>query len=63
MKLRRLKESIIDSENNVFYIDFQGSCEIEAQSAEEAEEKFWELINYDKPLPHNLYEISNIEAK
>lgn len=46
-----------------FYVDFSGYCEIEATSALEAKNKFWELISNDYPLPKNIYEIDSIEEK
>jgi hypothetical protein len=46
-----------------YYIDFEGYCEIDAENAEKAQEKFWDLIYENKPLPHNLYEIFNTEPK
>jgi len=46
-----------------YYIDFQGYCEIEAENADDAHNKFWEFINDDKPLPENVYEVWCIEPK
>jgi hypothetical protein len=46
-----------------FYIDFEGYCEITANTKEEAEEIFWSLVGNDKPLPSNLYEVEGIEEK
>ncbi len=46
-----------------FYVDFQGHCEIEAESDHDAEDKFWELINNDKPLPENVYNVWCVEQK
>jgi hypothetical protein len=46
-----------------FYVDFSGYCEIEAEDAALAQDKFWELVNEDKPLPCNIYEIQGIELK
>lgn len=46
-----------------FYVDFSGYCEIEADSPEDAEQKFWDLINEDKPLPENIFDIDGIEEK
>lgn len=43
-----------------FYIDFAGSCEIEAENFSEAIKKFWE---YEKALPANMYEVQGIEVK
>lgn len=42
-----------------FIINFSGYCEINAETHEEAEEKFWALIGDDKPLPSNLYELES----
>lgn len=46
-----------------FWIDFQGYCEIEADTAEEAEQKFFDLIMEDQPLPNNIYEVEGVEEK
>lgn len=46
-----------------FFVDFGGWCEIEAESEEQARKKFWQLINEDKPLPSNVYEIHGTELK
>ena len=44
-----------------WYVDFDGYCEIEADSADEAEQEFWRLISEDKPLPSIVLDINNIE--
>lgn len=44
-----------------YAVDFSGWCVIEANSSEEAEGLFWEMINEDRPLPENLYEIECVE--
>lgn len=44
-----------------FYIDFTGYCEIEAENGKEAMDKFWDIINSDKPLPHNRYDALDAE--
>ena len=46
-----------------FYIDFFGYCEIDANSTEEAQEIFWKIINENKPLPQNVYELDRVEEK
>lgn len=46
-----------------FYIDFAGSCEIEAESFSEAIKKFWECVNEEKALPASMYEVQGIEIK
>ena len=47
----------------VWYIDFNGYCEIRAETADEAEEIFWKMVGSDQPLPCNLYEIDRVEEK
>lgn len=47
----------------IYYVDFSGYCEIEANTIQEAEEKFWEFLSNDKPLPSNIYEIEGFEEK
>ena len=44
-----------------WYVDFDGYCEIEANTADEAEREFWRLISEDKPLPSCVYDIDGIE--
>lgn len=46
-----------------WYVDFSGYCEIEAETADEACEKFWEYINNDQPLPQNIYDFEGVEEK
>lgn len=46
-----------------YYVDFSGYCEVEADSADEAEIKFWEYINNDAPLPQNIYDLEGVEEK
>ena len=46
---------------NNYYIDFEGYCVIEAENAEEAQQKFWQMIQRDEPLPCNVYEIQGVE--
>lgn len=46
-----------------FYIDFAGSCEIEAKNFSEAIKKFWEYVQEEKALPANMYEVQGIEVK
>lgn len=46
-----------------FTIYFQGYCEIEGENPHDAQNKFWELINDDKPLPENIYEVLCVEPK
>lgn len=40
-----------------FIVAFNGSCEIYANTQEEAEDKFWDLIDNNQPLPGNLYDL------
>lgn len=46
-----------------FWVDFTGYCEIEAETAEEAENKFWSYIEDDIPLPQNIYDVEGVEEK
>lgn len=47
-----------------FHIDFSGTCLIEAQSAEEAEKKFWDgLTTPSKETFDDYYDIECIEEK
>ena len=46
-----------------FWVDFSGYCEIEAETAEEAEENFWAYVNDNIPLLHNIYECEGVEEK
>lgn len=46
-----------------FYIDFAGSCEIEAENFDKAIKKFWEYVYNEEALPANLYEVQGIEVK
>ena len=32
-------------------------------TAEEAEQKFWDFINEDMPLPQNIYDVDGVEEK
>lgn len=43
-----------------WYVDYSGYCEIEANTPEEAREKFWEYISGGDPLPCNYYEIDSV---
>lgn len=52
-----------ERETQKFYVDFWGYCEIEAENPHDAQNKFWELINNNKPLPENVYDIWCIEQK
>lgn len=49
--------------SKTFYVDFSGYCEIEAETTEEAEQKFWDFINEGKPLPQDIYDIDCVEEK
>lgn len=49
--------------SKTFWVDFSGYCEIEAETAEEAEQKFWDFINEDMPLPQNIYDVDGVEEK
>ena len=45
-----------------YWVDFSGYCEIEAESPEEVEEKFWDTIQ--KPCTaceNDVYDITGIE--
>ena len=47
-----------------YYVDFSGYCEIEADSADEAEKKFWDTLQ--KPCSaceNDVYHIDGIEGK
>ena len=45
-----------------YYIDFSGYCEVEANSPEEAEEKFWNTIQRPCTACENdVYDIEGIE--
>jgi len=46
-----------------YYVDFCGWCEVEAKDKNDAEEKFWALVNEDTPLPCNIFEVQGIEKK
>lgn len=47
-----------------FYIDFIGYCEIEAETREEAKEKFWEtLVDPCTACTNATYEIDFVEFK
>lgn len=35
---------------STYYVDFSGWCKVEADSASEAEDKFWEYIRDDAPV-------------
>lgn len=43
-----------------YCINFYGSCEISANSEEEAKKKFWRLIYHDEALPSNWYDIVEV---
>ena len=46
-----------------FYIDFDGYCEIDAETPEEAQDKFWEILQNEQQLPNSLYCIEGVEKK
>lgn len=46
-----------------FYVDFSGWVEIEAESAEEVSDIFWEDIYKKVSMPIYVEEIDNIEEK
>lgn len=46
-----------------FYIDFNGYCEIEADTPEQAVNEFWRLIQEELPLPQNVYHLEYFEEK
>ena len=46
---------------SAYYVDFSGYCKVEADSASEAEDKFWEYIHDDAPLPRNVYTLEGVE--
>ncbi len=45
-----------------YVVFFNGSCEIDAANQEEAEQKFWDLIGNDQPLPDNLYDLDDCKT-
>ena len=46
-----------------FYIDFSGWCTVEAESKQEAEEKFWEGLQVPtKYAFDDYYDIEDIES-
>ena len=45
----------------IYYVDFSGYCAVNADSANEAEDKFWEYIYNNAPLPHNFYTFEGVE--
>lgn len=45
---------------NRYYVDYSGYCTIEANSPEEAEEKFWTLLENHR-LPDEVVDVDNIE--
>ena len=45
----------------IYYVDFSGYCKINADSAEEAANKFWEYVDNDAPLPHNFCTLEGVE--
>lgn len=48
----------------IFHIDFSGTCLIEAQNADEAEEKFWNgLTTPSKETFDDCYDIECIEER
>lgn len=49
--------------SKTFWVDFSGYCQIEAETEEEAAKNFWALVHEDRPFPHNIYEIDDIEEK
>lgn len=44
-----------------FFVDFQGYCSFEAETAEEAEAMFWNCVMEGIALPHNVYEVEGVE--
>ena len=46
---------------STYYVDFSGWCKVEADSANEAIDKFWECIQNDTPLPRSLYYFEGVE--
>lgn len=45
-----------------FTIYFQGYCEIEGENPQDAYNKFYKLINDDKPLPSNFYDVWSVDS-
>lgn len=50
-----------------YWIDFSGYLKVKAESADEAEQKFWELVNQKFDLSHtefsdDVWDIDHIEA-
>ena len=48
---------------STYWVDFSGYCEVKADSADEAIGKFWDYLQYDVPLPHNVYTLEGVEEK
>lgn len=46
-----------------FTIYFQGYCEIEGENSQDAYNKFCTLINDDKPLPSNFYDVWSVDSQ
>ena len=46
-----------------WYVDFSGWCEIEAETRDEAQDKFFILLSENTPLPSNYYEVDGVEPK
>lgn len=44
-----------------YYVDFQGFCEIDAESVAEVREKFFDIVSNDENLPGSIFEIDTIE--
>ena len=46
-----------------FTIYFRGYCEIEGENSQDAYNKFCTLINDDKPLPSNFYDVWSVDSQ
>lgn len=44
--------------SKIFWVDFDGYCEIEAETAEEAKQKFYDLF-----IEGVLFEVTGVEEK
>ena len=45
---------------STYWVDFSGYCEVKADSADEAIDKFWDYLQYDVPL---VYTLEGVEEK
>ena len=45
----------------VWTIGFLGNCEILAESKEEAQSMFWQMVDTGQSLPHNWYFVEDVK--